>query len=290
MTGPALPSPVVSTQWLADYLGSDDLVVLDATVLPFASPAGKPGLLSGHEQYLVSGHIPTAGFADLIEEFSDTEARVPFTHQTAEAFASAVGALGIDNDTTVVVYDSAIGQWAARLWWLFRTFGYDRVAVLDGGYKKWTQEARDTEVGFAEVTPRTFVAAERPELWATKADVEDVLAGKTSAALVCAVPPKEFSGEEGSRTRRGHIPGSSSTPAGALVDRDANTLRPEPELRTAFGPAFDQERIITYCGMGIAASADALALTLLGHRNVALYDGSLAEWVADQSAPVAVGA
>jgi thiosulfate/3-mercaptopyruvate sulfurtransferase len=290
MIGPVLSSPVVSTQWLADYLGSDNLVVLDATVLPFATPAGKPGFLSGHEQYLIEGHIPTAGFADLLEELSDTAARLPFTHQSPEAFAAAVGALGIDNDTTVVVYDSWIGQWASRLWWLFRTFGYDRVAVLDGGFTKWRAEGRDTEVGHTEPTPRTFVATERPELWATKADVEDVLAGKAQAALVCAVPPKEFSGEEGSRARRGHIPGSSNTPAIRLVNRETNALRPEAELREAFGPAFDQERVIAYCAAGIAASADALALTLLGHRNVAIYDGSLFEWVADENAPVATGA
>jgi thiosulfate/3-mercaptopyruvate sulfurtransferase len=290
MTGPALPSPVVSTQWLADHLSDDDLVVLDATVLPFATPAGKPGFLSGHEQYLIEGHIPTAGFADLIDEFSDAEARLPFTHQSPTAFAAAVGALGIDNKTSVVIYDSVFGQWASRLWWLFRTFGYDRVAILDGGYKKWRSEGRDSDIGHREPVPRTFVAAERPELWATKSDIEDVLAGKTEAALICAVPSKEFSGEEGSRARRGHIPGSTSTPAVALVNRETNALRPESELRSAFGPALDQERVIAYCAAGIAAAADALALTLLGHRNVAVYDGSLFEWVADENAPVEVGA
>jgi thiosulfate/3-mercaptopyruvate sulfurtransferase len=286
MTGPALPSPLVSTQWLADYLGNESLVVLDATVLPFVSPTGKSGFLSGHEQYLVNGHIPTALFADLIEEFSDTEARLPFTHQSPEAFAIAAGALGIDNETTVVVYDSSVGQWAARLWWLFRAAGYDRVAVLDGGYTKWLAEGRDTDVGHLEPTPARFVAQERPELWATKSDIEDVLAGTATAALVCGLPPKEFSGEEGFRTRRGHIPGSISAPAGRLVDPETNALLPESRLRETFGPALDQPRIVAYCAAGIAASADALALTILGHGNVAIYDGSLLEWTADDRLPV----
>jgi thiosulfate/3-mercaptopyruvate sulfurtransferase len=286
MTGPALSSPLVSTQWLADYLGSDSLVVLDATVLPFATPVGKSGFLSGHEQYLVAGHIPTALFADLIEAFSDTEARLPFTHQAPAAFAEAVGALGIDNETTVVVYDSSVGQWASRLWWLFRAAGYDRVAVLDGGYTKWLAEGRQTDVGHLESTPATFVAVERPELWATKSDIEDVLAGTATAALVCGLPPKEFSGEEGSRARRGHIPGSISAPAGRLVDRETNALLPESALRETFGPALDQPRIVAYCAAGIAASADALALTVLGARNVAIYDGSLLEWTADDRLPV----
>jgi thiosulfate/3-mercaptopyruvate sulfurtransferase len=286
MTGPALTSPLVSTQWLADYLGNESLVVLDATVLPFAAPNGKSGFLSGHEQYLVNGHIPTALFADLIEAFSDAEARLPFTHQSPTAFAAAAGALGIDNETTVVVYDSSVGQWAARLWWLFRAAGYDRVAVLDGGYTKWLAEDRETEVGHREPTSRTFVASERPELWVTKSDVEDVLAGTATAALVCGLPPKEFSGEEGSRVRRGHIPGSISAPAGRLVDRETNALLPASALRETFGPALDQPRIVAYCAAGIAASADALALTLLGHGNVAIYDGSLLEWTADDRLPV----
>jgi thiosulfate/3-mercaptopyruvate sulfurtransferase len=286
MTGPVLPAPVVSTQWLADYLGSEKLVVLDATVLPFATPTGKSGLLSGHEQFLVSGHIPNALFADLIEEFSDTDARLPFTHQSPAGFAAAAGALGIDNETTVVVYDSSAGQWAARLWWLFRAVGYDRVAVLDGGYSKWLAEARNVDVGHREPTPTVFSASERSDLWATKSDIEDVLSGTADAALVCGLPPKEFSGEEGSRPRRGHIPGSISVPAGRLVDRETNTLLPEPELRQFFGPAFDEPRVITYCAVGIAAAADALALTVLGHRNVAIYDGSLLEWTADDRLPV----
>jgi len=286
MTGPTLSSPLVSTQWLADYQGSESLVVLDATVLPYAAPNGRPGFLSGHEQYLVEGHIPGALFADLIEELSDTESPLPFTHQTASAFGTAVGALGIDNETTVVVYDGSVGQWSARLWWLFRSFGYDRVAVLDGGYKKWLAEGRDTETGHREPRSADFVATERKELWATKSDIEDVLSGKADAALVCGVPPKEFSGEEGSRARKGHIPGSISVPAGRLVDRETNAVIDDAGLRAAFGPAFDEDRIITYCGAGIAASADALALTLLGHRNVAIYDGSLSEWAADATLPV----
>jgi thiosulfate/3-mercaptopyruvate sulfurtransferase len=289
MTGPVLASPTVSTQWLADYLGSEKLVVLDATVLPFAAPDGKPGFLTGHEEYLVSGHIPGAFFADLIEEFSDTDSKLPFTHQEASAFAAAAGAVGVDNETSVVIYDASVGQWASRLWWLFRAFGYDRVAVLDGGYKKWVAEGRPTDVGHVQPAAATFVADERPELWVTKSDIQDILDGKTSAALVCGVPPKEFTGEEGSRKRKGHIPNSVSVPAGRLVDRETNAVLSEDALRAAFGPAFDEERIVTYCNAGIAASADALALTLLGHRNVAIYDGSLSEWSADELAPLAVG-
>jgi len=286
MPGPSLSSPVVSTQWLADYLGSDKLVVLDATVLSYTQPNGRGGYLSGHEQYLIEGHIPGSVFADLIDVFSDPDAALAFTRPSADQFAIAAGSVGVDNDTTVVVYDSAVGQWASRLWWLFRAFGYDNVAVLDGGYKKWAAEERQSDIGHVESPITVFASVERPELWVSKTDVEAIVAGEEAAALVCGVPPKEFTGQDGHRPRLGHIPGSISAPAGRLVDRESNALLPEDALRSTFAPALEQERIVAYCAGGIAAAADALALTLLGHRNVAIYDGSLNEWAADAALPL----
>lgn len=287
MSSIALGSPLVSTQWLADHLGADDLVVLDATVLPSSGPGG--GYVSGHEHYILTGHLPGALFADLLEEFSDPDGRHPFTRPSASRFAAAAGALGIDNSTTVVVYDWAIGQWASRVWWLFRTFGYDEVAVLDGGLKKWIAEGRETDIGHREPTPATFTPVERPELWADKAYVEGVVRGEVDAALICAVPPKEFSGEAQTRARAGVIPGSISVPAGRLVDRDSNAYLDQSELRAALAPALTGSRVVTYCGGGIAAASDALALILLGEQNVAVYDGSLNEWVADPQAALSVG-
>ena len=289
-SGPLLTSPLVSTQWLADHLGSENLVVLDATAVPYVQPNGRPGYLSGQDAYLVEGHIPTAVFADLIEVFSDPEGDFPFTRPTAAQFEVAAASVGISNDTTVIVYDSAVGQWAARIWWLFRAFGYDNVAVLDGGLTAWTAEERETDTGYVPPVEASFTAIERPELWADKAEVESVVAGESDAALVCGLPPKEFSGEDGHRSRLGHIPGSLSVPAGRLVARESNTLLTADELRQKFAPVKGADRIITYCAGGIASASDALALTLLGHTGVAIYDGSLNEWVADADAPVAVGA
>lgn len=286
LTGPHLASPVVSTQWLADHLGADKLVVLDATVVPTVLPSGKHGYLSGHDQYLIAGHVPGAVFADLIDVFSDPTGAFPFTRPRAELFAIAAASVGIDNDTTVVVYDSSVGQWAARIWWLFRTFGYDSVAVLDGGFQKWQNEHREADLGHVEPVVASFETTERPELWVDKHYVERVVAGEIDAALVCGLPPQEFSGEAGHRSRLGHIPGSHSAPAGRLVDRETNALLSTDALRSTFSPVLDEPQVITYCAAGIAASSDALALTLLGHRNVAVYDGSLSEWVTDADAPV----
>ena len=146
-----------------------------------------------------------------MEELSDPEGEYAFTRPDAERFETAVGELGIDNETTVVVYDSAVGQWAARVWWLFRAFGHDRVAVLDGGLAKWRAEGRELETGHIAAEPALFEAHERAELWVDKEYVAGVLRGDHEAALVCATPAKEFSGEVVTRVRAGHIPGSTST-------------------------------------------------------------------------------
>lgn len=274
--GPLLPGPLVSTQWLADHLGADRLVVLDASVVNYTRPDGGTGHLSGHEQYLLEGHIPGAVFADVIEDLSDPEGRHPFTRPDAARFAAAVGALGIDDATAVVVYDTAVGQWAARIWWLFRAFGYDDVAILDGGLTAWRAEGRTLDIGHVAPAARTFTATERPELWVDKHYVEGVLAGEHGAALVCASPPQEF--------ERRHIPHSSSAPAGRLVDRERRTYLSADGLRGVLAPALGAPRIVTYCGGGIAAASAAFALTLLGETSVAVYDGSLHEWAADPEA------
>jgi thiosulfate/3-mercaptopyruvate sulfurtransferase len=277
-----LTSPLVSTQWLADHLGADDLVVVDASVVSFTQPNGKPGRLSGHEQYIVEGHIPGALFADLIDDFSDPEGRFPYTRPDAARFEAAAGALGIGPATTVIIYDTALGQWASRLWWLFRAFGHDAAAVLDGGLTAWVSEDRPVERGHVEREPATFVAAEREDAWVDKAFVERVVTGDEDAALVCVLSPKEIAG----RGRPGQIPGSSSVPVTRLVDRESRYTLGEEQLRDALAPALGSSRIVAYCSGGIVASAAALHLVRLGETRVSVYDGSLNEWAADADAPL----
>jgi thiosulfate/3-mercaptopyruvate sulfurtransferase len=287
MTGLPLDSPLVSTQWLADHLGSPDLLVVDATVRSTVDAAGRRGYVSGHETYLLQGHVPGAVFADLVDEFSDPAGRYPFTRPDAERFASAASALGVGPDTTVVVYDDALGQWASRLWWLLGAFGHDAVAVLDGGLGAWRAQGRPLDVGHVDPAPATFVAHERPERWASRDEVAAVSDGRQPGSLVCGVPAAEFAGTEGPRARLGHIPGSISAPAGRLVHRESGAFLEAPALRELLAPALGTTRVIAYCHAGIAAAADALALTVAGHTDVAIYDGSLSEWSADADAPLA---
>jgi thiosulfate/3-mercaptopyruvate sulfurtransferase len=275
-----VPGPLVSTQWLADHLGGDDLVVLDATVL---SVEGG-GHVSGDEEYLVHGHIPGAYSADLIEQFSDPEAPFSFTRPSREQFERVAGEHGISNQSTVIVYDTAFGAWASRLWWLLRSFGHDDVAVLDGGLTQWRLEGRELETGYLAPIARTFIAEERVGFWASKSDIDEVVAGTRAGSLVCAVPAKEFTGDAPVRRRAGHIPGSVSVPARTLLDPETRRLLPADALAERLGSISSDQPIILYCAAGIAATSDALALTVVGRTNISVYDGSLNEWAADPEA------
>jgi len=282
---------LVSTAWLAEHLGADGLVVLDATVLQVTGFNGADAFVSGEEQYLVNGHIPGAVFADLFEDFSDPEGEYPFSRPSAAYFERAAQAHGVDNDTAVVVYDTADGIWAARLWWLFHSFGFE-VRVLDGGLAKWRAEGRELAAG--DVRPRRageFSAYPDDEAWATKREVEAAVQGTTDVVLLCALPAAEFAGETGGKGRPGHIPGSVSVPAPLLIDTATNTYLPPERLREVLQEAADVDSpIIAYCRSAIASTSAALALELIGRTDVRVYDGSLSEWAADASAPVVADA
>jgi thiosulfate/3-mercaptopyruvate sulfurtransferase len=173
---PVLSGPTVTTQWLADHIGSDDLVVLDATVLVVRAASGGLAFLSGSDRYLRDGHLPGAVFADLLEAFSDRGGLSPFTRPDAAAFERAAASVGIRDSSVVVVYDSEEGMWAARVWWLFRSYGFSSIAVLDGGLAAWLTEGRDTDTGRVEPEAGSLVAVPQPEGWADPTELERVVA------------------------------------------------------------------------------------------------------------------
>jgi len=283
---------LVETEWLAEHLGDADLRILESTVFLKRDPdTGASTIESGREQWAAS-HIPGSVFADIIDDLSETDnPRFRFEAPSAEKLAQAFSALGVGDDSRVVIYDRAGNSWATRVWWMLRSVGFDNAGVLNGGWAKWTAEGRPITAEPVSYPTATLTPNPRPELFAQK---EDVLAAIEDGAtcIVNALSPANHSGEELTyHGRRGHIPTAVNVPSAGstgIVDPETMTYLPTDELRRRFDEsgALAGERIISYCGGGIAASNTAFALHLLGIDDVAVYDGSLTEWAADPNLPL----
>lgn len=278
---------LVDPAWLDQRRDDENLRILDATTfLELSEDDGDHRVTSGAQAY-EKEHIPGAVHADLLQDFSDTEAPVPFTVLDSETFAERIGRLGVGPGTHVVVYDQGPTMWAARLWWNLRLEGFDDVSVLDGGLPAWKEAGLPTTNGRDSCPPMRFEAHRRPELYADKDAVLEAL-GDESVLLVNALDEPTFRGERQTYARAGHIPGSVNVPFEGLLDQHGR-VRDAEQVREAFASvgALDQDKKpVTYCGGGIAASFVAFDLARLGREDVAVYDGSMNEWAADESLPL----
>ena len=289
-SGYAHPEYLVETDWLAAHLADPKLVVLDCTVHLIPDPKITYVVKSGREDF-EKGHIPGAQFIDVQADLSDN-GKLPlrFMLPTAAGFAASMRRFGISDDSKVVTYSTANPQWATRVWWVMRCFGFD-AAVLNGGFQKWNREGRAVETGAGKTRPAGNFT-ERPAK-PLMADKHDVLAaiGDGAVCTINALQAPQHAGTGGNTYGRpGRIKGSVNVPTVGLVDPATNTFLPAAQLRAQFDKvhAFDK-KVITYCGGGIAASATAHALVMLGHPDVRLYDASMSEWAIDPALPMETG-
>lgn len=277
--------PLVSTDWLAAHLDDPKVRIVDASFK-------LPGVLPLPADDYLQAHIPGAVFFN-VDEVADSDDPLPHMYPNAKKFAHEVAELGISSGDTVVAYDS--GGWVAapRAWWMFLSFGHDKVRVLDGGLQKWLREGRPTHSGKVSPRPGRFEAELDASFVRNK---QQLLGNLTTHAeqLVDARPRPRFEGsvaEPRPGLRSGHIPGSRNLPYGELFDASTGAMRPLDELRKAFvGAGVDLGRpIVTSCGSGVSAAVLTLALYRLGVRGTALYDGSWSEWGLPDGPPVATG-
>ena len=274
-----MENPFVTTEWLAARLADPTIVILDGSwFLPTANR--RP-----YEEYL-AGHIPGAVYFDM-DEIADKSTGLPHMLPSAEVFAREVGALGIGDGMTIVIYDESGLFSAPRIWWEFQAMGAKDVRILEGGGPKWRAEGRPIESGLTKRQPATFTAIFHPELVRNFDDVKTTLA--SHGQIADARPAGRFAGrdpEPRPGLKSGHMPGAVSLPAMDLVANGG--LKPMSEIAAMIkktGVDLDQP-IITTCGSGATAATLLLALKLAGARDVALYDGAWAEWGAHPEAEI----
>jgi thiosulfate/3-mercaptopyruvate sulfurtransferase len=273
--------PLVSTEWLAAHLGEPDLVIVDSS---WHMPASGR---NGREEYLES-HIPGARFLD-IDELSDTRNPAPHMLPLAEEFGAAMERLGIGRGDGIVVYDNSPIHTAARGWFMLRHFGAREVAILDGGFQKWSAEGRPTESGEPAPREARFDARSNRAEVATK---QDLLGGMHEPLLDARGKPRFDGVEPDPRpgVAPGHIPGARNLPFSALYNPDGTFKSVEEIVRLFADAGIDPEQPFTAsCGSGVTANSLVFAAHLLGNDHTRLYDGSWSEWGADPANPKALG-
>ena len=270
------PAPLVSAEWLESH--RPEVRVVDVRWYL----DGR----SGHAAYR-RGHIPGAVWVDLDRELAGPASPERGRHPlpAADTFAAAMSRLGIGDTTPVVVYDDAGGSIAARLWWMLHVLGHE-VAVLDGGLDAWRGPLETDDV---VPEPTQFSARAWPADRIVDVDAVDVLRTDDDALVLDARTASRFAdGDPAIDPRPGHIPGARSAPWAGNVDPTTGRVRSAGELRARFDDlgASDARTIVAYCGSGVTACHDLLALTIAGFGDrLALYPGSWSQWGADDARP-----
>ena len=281
---------LISTEELARRQGAPGLRVFDCTTYLKPGTDGRYIAESGRANY-DKGHIPGAAFLDLQADFSEKSSALRFTLPPLDELTRAFAAKGVGHGTFVVLYSHASPVWASRIWWMLRAIGFDDAAILDGGLDKWKAENRPLATEATTYPPATLTLRARPGLFVGKDEVKLAI-GAAGTLTLNALSHDQHTGKGGvTYGRAGRIAGSSCVPAASLFGAD-KTLKPIGELRSAFDSvgAAPDKRVLCYCGGGIAATLDAFVLTsLLGHKNVTVYDNSMQEWSNEPSLPMETG-
>jgi thiosulfate/3-mercaptopyruvate sulfurtransferase len=275
---------LVDTAWVADHLDDPQVRIVDGSWhLP---STGR----NGHDEYLAA-HIPGAVYFD-IDAVCDPDSTLPHMLPTADAFGAAVGEMGIGNDSRVVVYDSVGLSSAPRVWWMFRAFGHDNVAVMTGGFRAWQSEGRPVSADVPSPATAMFAAQLNDNMVRS---IEQLRANLDSGAelVLDARAPGRFNGTEPEirpGVRSGHIPGSGNLPYAEIVDAEAGAFVSGDDLRNAFDAqgATGLQPVTTTCGSGVTACILGLGMHLIGRDDWAVYDGSWTEWGGSDDTPVEV--
>ena len=277
---------LVSTEWLASHLADSDVRVADVRWSLLEPDKGRNAYLQAH--------VPGAVFFNVDGDLASPRGQGPGRHPlpTPEHFVACASRAGISADTHVIAYDFGDGSTAARLWWLLRYFGHDRVSLLDGGMARWTAGGQPLESRVPTYPPSTFVPRPRPEM-SVDADAVERWRGDSRTLILDARAAERYQGKvEPIDPVAAHIPGARNHPYPSNVRsaEDSRFLEPE-RLRERFARygADSAERIICYCGSGVNACQSLFALQLAGYDSGVLYAGSWSDWCSVSSRAMKTG-
>jgi thiosulfate/3-mercaptopyruvate sulfurtransferase len=264
------PELVATTEWLAENLSRSELRVVDVRWRPDGT---------GRQAY-AGGHIPGATYIDwAIDLVAEEDRGTLFLLAPPDQVAAALARAGVGDGNTVVLYDDALSLFAARTWWSLRVYGFEAIRILDGGLPAWQDEGRALSSATALPPAGSFRPRGQVRMRLTTADVRGIL-GAPDVLLLDARAPAEYRGLEGNGRRLGHIPGAVNVPVAAMHRAGSQRLRDGDELRAQLQRAGvgRGKRLVCYDASGVASAKLAFVLTLLGHDDVAVYDGGWADW------------
>ena len=273
----ARPELLATPEWLAENLARHDVRVLDVRWRPDGS--GR--------QVFLEGHVPSATWLDWRALARADQASGAILLAGPDEVAAALARAGVGNGMTVVLYDDTASLYAARTWWSLRAYGLESARILDGGYRSWLQSGRPVSHAAVQAEPAVFVPRADTRVRLTTADVRALL-GSPEALVLDARAPAEYRGYEGNARRLGHLPGAVNLPVASTSEPGTGRFLPGNELRALIsrvGVGRDR-RLVCYDSSGIAAAKLAFVLNLMGHDDVAVYDGGWTEWGARLDLPV----
>ncbi|MDJ0925990.1 MAG: sulfurtransferase [Acidimicrobiia bacterium] len=259
--------PLVTTQWLTQRLGANDMRVFDCR-FDLAEPE------KGRASY-TAGHIPWAVYVSLDDDLTGTEGPGRHPLPPADQFRARMEELGVGTEHTVVAYDEGDGGYAPRLWWMLRSLGHPRTYVLDGGWAAWTAAQLPVATTTPRFEPSEFDAAPH---WTGTVDRSEIDRADRSLTLVDARAEERYRGlVEPIDPVAGHIPDAVNIPYTGNIGRDGHFLS-EQEIRARFAAVADDPTLVVYCGSGVTACSNLLALEVAGRSDALLYPGSWSDW------------
>ena len=281
-------SLLVETDWLESNLENPNIRIFDCTVWLNPHPKKIYTIVSGKKDY-DEGHIPNSDFLNL-EDISLKNTPYPFMMPDIKTFDKVMSLKGVGPDTHVILYSRANIQWATRVWWMLKSMGFNNASILNGGFDRWKNQNKNISTTPITYQENKFISIPQNGLFCTKEEVLNSLTNNNISIINALRSTLHDGSEKVDYGRLGHIKNSINIPSLEMVDPDTNLYKSLEDLKIIFKNynVLNKEKVIAYCGGGIAATNIAFVLTALGFNNITVYDASLSEWAKNNNLPMSV--